>query len=156
MKQTFYQILIILCAAAVISLVFNQVRSGGVPLILNNNPPQDDDGPVREVSLDKAYKVFRGGGNSLFIDARPDVDFEQGHIKGSVNLYEKDFDEWIDDFLSRTDPETTIITYCDGSDCLLGKNLAEKLFSVGYNNVYYLTNGWTSWKDKFKSEILEN
>ncbi|MCD6224502.1 MAG: rhodanese-like domain-containing protein, partial [Deltaproteobacteria bacterium] len=72
------------------------------------------------------------------------------HINGAVNLYEKEFDEFIDDFLSLRDPETQIITYCDGIHCSLGKELAEKLFSVGYNNVYYLKNGLTRWEEKNK------
>ena len=151
MKQTFYQILIILCAAIVISLLFNQIRSGGVPLLLNNDLPQHDNSAVREISIGNADEVLMQG-RSLLVDARSESDFEQGHIKGAVNLYEKEFDEWIDDFLSRTDPETKIITYCNGIHCSLGRELAEKFFSVGYNNVYYLTNGLTSWKKKLEKD----
>jgi rhodanese-related sulfurtransferase len=159
MQQTFYQILIILCAAIVISLLFNQIRPdpikiGGVPLIVNRGFPQHDDSIVREISIDDAYKIFMQG-RSLLVDARSESDFKQGHIEGAVNLYEKEFDEWIDDFLSRTDPETKIIIYCDGSHCSLGRKLAEKLFYVGYNNVYYLSNGLTRWKEKLKKEKLK-
>ena len=156
MKQTFYQILIILCAAIVISLLFNQIRPdqikfGGVSLIVSSDLPQHDDSVVREISIDNAYEVLMQG-RSLLVDARSESDFEQGHIKGAVNLYEKEFDEWIDDFLSRTDPETKIITYCDGIHCSLGRELAEKFFSVGYNNVYYLADGLTRWKEKLKKD----
>jgi len=156
MKQTLYQILIILCAAIVISLLFNQIRPdpikfGGVPLILNNDLPLHDNSVVSEISINNAYEVLMQG-RSLLVDARSESDFEQGHIKGAVNLYEKEFDEWIDDFLSRTDPETKIITYCDGIHCSLGSVLAEKFFSVGYNNVYYLANGLTRWKEKLKKD----
>ncbi|MCD6273791.1 MAG: rhodanese-like domain-containing protein [Deltaproteobacteria bacterium] len=156
MKQTLYQILIILCAAIVISLLFNQIRPdpikfGGVPLILNNDLPLHDNSVVSEISINNAYEVLMQG-RSLLVDARSESDFEQGHIKGAVNLYEKEFDEWIDDFLSRTDPETKIITYCDGIHCSLGSELAEKFFSVGYNNVYYLANGLTRWKEKLKKD----
>ena len=156
MKQTFYQILIILCAAIVISLLFNQIRPdqikfGGVSLIVSSDLPQHDDSVVREISIDNAYEVLMQG-RSLLVDARSESDFEQGHIKGAVNLCEKEFDEWIDDFLSRTDPETKIITYCDGIHCSLGRELAEKFFSVGYNNVYYLADGLTRWKEKLKKD----
>ncbi|MBL0701406.1 MAG: rhodanese-like domain-containing protein [Desulfosarcina sp.] len=156
MKQTFHQILIILCAATVISLIFNQVRPdhirfGGVPLLLNNDLLQHGNSAVREISIGNAYKILMQD-SSLLIDARSESDFEQGHIKGAVNLYEKGFDEWIDEFLSSTDPETTIITYCDGIHCSLGRELAEKFFSVGYNNVYYLANGLTRWKEKLKKD----
>ena len=148
MKQTFHQILIILCAATVISLIFNQVRPDHIRF---GGVPQHDNSAVREISIGNAYKILMQD-SSLLIDARSESNFEQGHIKGAVNLYEKEFDEWIDDFLSRTDPETKIITYCNGIHCSLGRELAEKFFSVGYNNVYYLTNGWTSWKEKLKKD----
>ena len=158
MKQTFHQILIILCAAMVVSLLFNHIRpdyiksgkieSGRLPLIANNVLPQHDDS-VSEISIENAYKIFKKG-ETLFIDARSESDFKKRHINGAINLYEKEFDEFIDDFLSLRDPETQIITYCDGIHCSLGKELAEKLFSVGYNNVYYLENGLTRWEEKNK------
>ena len=157
MKQTFYQVLIILCSAIVVSLLFNQIRDDSIklvqiksdelPLIANNNlGPQND---IREISIEKAYKRS-GDEKVLFVDARSENDFEKRHIKDAVNLYEKNFDELIDDFFAVTEPETLIIAYCDGIYCSLGKELAEQLFSVGYNNVYYLVNGLTRWEEKNK------
>ena len=155
MKQTFYQVLIILCSAIVVSLLFNQIRDDSIklvqiksdelPLIANNDLGQQND--IREISIENAYKRS-GDEKVLFVDARSENDFKERHIKGAVNLYEKNFDELISDFLSGTDPETTIIAYCDGIYCSLGKELAEKLFSVGYDNVYYLANGLTRWEEK--------
>jgi len=156
MKQTFYQVLIILCAAIVASLLFNQTllfnqirpdyTKSGLPLIAKNILSQDDN-KVREISIEDAYQIAKKG-KTLFVDARSENDFKERHIKGSVNLDEKKFDEFIDDFLSRTDPETQIITYCDGIHCSLGKDLAEKLFSIGYDNIHYLANGLTIWEEK--------
>lgn len=148
MKQAFYQGLIIVCSAIFISLLFNYLRPDGISFIFNNNLNQQDESSIREISIKNAYALSNKKEKTLFIDARPENDFKKGHIKGAVNLPEKDFDEWIDGFLDNTGQQTKIITYCDGIDCSLGKELAEKLFSVGYNKVYYLRNGWTKWKKK--------
>ena len=50
-------------------------------------------------------------------------------------------------FWPLVDPAKVIITYCDGEDCHLAPALAELLFFNGFNNVRYLRNGWTRWRE---------
>ena len=99
---------------------------------------------VKEISLKNAIAKFESK-DALFIDARPPDDFKRGHIKGAINLSEKKYNEWIDDFISNTDINITIITYCDGVNCKLAQDLAEKLYFSGFENVYFLTDGWRTW-----------
>ena len=75
------------------------------------------------------------------------ADFEAGHIKNAAHLYVAEQDVWLSGFLTATDPLAMIITYCDGEECHLATELAELLSINGFENVRYLKNGWTRWRD---------
>lgn len=101
----------------------------------------------REISIDAARSLFDAP-NTLFADARPAIDFAAGHVYGARNLVVADQEQWLPAFLATTDPATVIITYCDGENCHLAPELAELLYFNGYDNVYYLKNGWTRWRER--------
>ena len=98
------------------------------------------------VSLEDARTHFEKN-DALFADARPMSAYSEGHIKGAVNLDPNEFDSWSGDFFSRVSPDQMIIAYCEGAQCRLSLELAEKLIWMGYENVYYLKNGWGLWKE---------
>lgn len=151
MKQTIYEAITIFLVAAVISLAVNQLRPNGINLKGNANLKKTGYSLVKEISIDDAIEMFMKK-KVLFIDSRSKTDFLMGHIQGAINLPEKKFDERIDDFLTKTDPDTIIITYCNGIDCPLARSLAEKLLFVGYYNVFYLTDGWSKWQKNADKE----
>lgn len=101
---------------------------------------------VATIPLDEAFELFKEN-KALFVDARHGIDYDAGHIQGAINLYADEADIWLPDFLAQTDPQTQIITYCDGEACHLAPELAELLFFNGFDHVFYLTNGWTRWKE---------
>jgi rhodanese-related sulfurtransferase len=157
-KQIFKEAAIIILAAAVVALVVNSFRDQGLPLIgpdgtvSGNNAGNSDDAiAVREITMQKAMAVFRAE-SALFADARDGNEYNSGHIKGAVNLPEGQFDLWIGAFLENTDPGVTIITYCEGYYCPLAKKMALKLMMAGFENVYYLPDGWGNW-NKFRMPV---
>lgn len=99
---------------------------------------------VQEIFLDEAIDHFRQG-SALFVDARSVDDFRSGHIDGAINIPDQIFDEHIGPFLAATAPDTVLITYCEGKDCSLSQNLAEKLILAGFDKVYHLRDGWGEW-----------
>lgn len=138
---------IILIAAISLSLITNGLRPDGLDIFsAGESTPHtvEVSGSVSTISLETAVDKYRNG-SVLFVDARPPEDYAKGHIRGAVNLPGQLFDEWIDDFLARTDPSIEIIAYCDGADCHLGFNVAEKLYQLGFKRVSCLTNGWERW-----------
>jgi rhodanese-related sulfurtransferase len=152
-RKIFSQALILLLVSVVLSLAVNAIRADGIPLFAtiekNEVKPvssQSQEG-VGEISLDEAVSRYEKG-EAVFVDARMPEDYRKGHIKGAKNLPDMDFDSYIDEFYENTDFDSIIITYCDGEHCRLGKMLAEKLDMAGFENVYYLKNGYTRWKNK--------
>jgi ArsR family transcriptional regulator len=105
----------------------------------------ENDGALSAVSLADARTHFEMN-DALFADARPMGAYSEGHIKGAVNLDPNEFDSWSGDFFSRVSPDQMIIAYCEGPQCRLSLELAEKLIWMGYEKVYYLKDGWGLWK----------
>ena len=149
MNSLLKEIGIILMVVIPMALVTNSLRPSGLRLIDTGIPimqPAEANNPIRAIPLDKAFEKYKRW-ETLFVDARSYEDYMAGHIKGALNLPDYQFDEWIDDFLSRTDTDIEIITYCDGEDCSLGHNVAEKLYQLGFERVFYLVNGLTEWQE---------
>jgi len=145
-KQTVYEVLIIVIISIMISFTVNAVRPQGISFSdKSSDSSQQAKGPA-EISVDEAVQRFKAG-KTLFTDSRSSDDYAAGHIKGAVNLPDHEFDAFIDKFLSETEPETEIVTYCDGQNCSLCEDLAEKLFSAGFEHIFYIKNGLTLWRE---------
>jgi len=82
----------------------------------------------------------------LFVDARSQADYDICHIQNAVNLPEHHFEQYLDNFMSKTSPDQTIIAYCGSADCPLGAHLAEKLFFMGFEKVFHLAGGMDAWE----------
>jgi rhodanese-related sulfurtransferase len=152
-RRLINETLFILLASVVLALVVNSLRPGGIRFFGPAEPTAKEDaagseaadGPV-EIPLDAALAAHEAG-DTLFADARPYADYEAGHIAGARHLPVNRFDEWIDGFIENHPPDTPIITYCDGPHCPLAESLAEQLYFAGYNDVRYLHNGWSRWRE---------
>jgi rhodanese-related sulfurtransferase len=145
-REAFW-ILIILAGLAV---AFNGLRPNTLPLI-SKSPitpePLRPDSPVKEIPLTEASETFKTG-VALFIDARSPEDFQAGHIEGAVNLPNQSFDEVFPAVVEKIEKREQLITYCDGKECILAQALARKLYELGFQNVSYLVNGWTRWRER--------
>jgi rhodanese-related sulfurtransferase len=102
------------------------------------------DAGVQFISLAEARMEFSKG-EALFADARSLKAFRAGHIQGAMNLDPHAFDSWSGTFFSQFPEQTRIITYCDGIQCQLSADLAEKLIQMGYQKVFVLKDGWSQW-----------
>ena len=98
--------------------------------------------------VDLAFsKHYFNSGTAIFIDARDPEDFENGHIKNSINIpydYYEDYEEIIDDL----DDSIVYIIYCNGEECSLSIDLADYLFSEKlFEKVLVFEGGWPEWKE---------
>jgi rhodanese-related sulfurtransferase len=96
------------------------------------------------ITLGEAEGLFLKG-EALFIDSRPEEDFQTGHILGAVNIpfeeykKEKAFD------LIFLPPEGTVVVYCDGSECNSSLELAKVLHQKGLIDIKIFFGGWVEW-----------
>jgi rhodanese-related sulfurtransferase len=147
-RRTLYEALLVTFIAIALSIGAYVMR----PQVLPPTPLKTDAAQVKDepqhfktLSLEQAVKIFQDK-TALFADARPRSIYLKGHIQGAVNLDPYEFDQWSDSFTEKVPPDTSIITYCDGSQCPLSTQLAEKLTWLGYDHVACLKNGWSLWQ----------
>ena len=122
------------------------LRPGSMPGQMPDETEESDGLLARAVTIEAAVDHFRSG-TAIFADARPLEAFEAGHIDGALHLDPMEFDQWSDEMVSYAAAEATIITYCEGTGCSLDRDLAEKLMWLGFENVFYLEDGWGLWRE---------
>lgn len=96
------------------------------------------------ISYDDAARLFKEG-NALFVDARHEFDYKQGHIQGAINVPLKDF-ALEKSPLANTPKNALIVTYCDGAECNSSVELAQKLSAAGFTHVKMFFGGWNEWQ----------
>ncbi len=62
---------------------------------------------VPRVTAEEAYQAFNNGG-VVIVDTRSEIDYQNQHIAGAVNIPLGDIEER----MSELDPNTWVITYC--------------------------------------------
>jgi len=143
-KRALWQISGILVLSIVLGLVSNSLRIQHLPIIgdwSNEGRLLTESSDTLAIPLSGAIKLFKQK-TAIFIDARDEELFEEGHIQGAVNLPWHDVDNYFMDFAKDIRPTDRIITYCDGESCNLSHELALFLINMKFPNVQVLVNGW--------------
>ena len=96
---------------------------------------------IREISIDVAERLFSD--SVLFIDAREEEHYIEGHIPNSI--CNDDFDSLvyqIEDFVAYNNG---FVVYCSDDDCGSSEDLAYQLQDQGFTNIYLFKGGWKQW-----------
>ena len=150
------QALLLLVLAISIALVVNQFSPVGIALI---GQWDQDKGVISAHAKDEIHdsrlvidnikiaKLSYDGGKTLFVDARSNDDYNEGHIKGAISLPVGEFDERVGNLLDNYSPDQSIITYCSGRTCEDSHRLAQMLIDLGYESVSIMIDGFPGWKE---------
>jgi len=85
-------------------------------------------------------------GNTIWVDARPDAEFEREHIPGAVLLNEDRWNELLPQFLDSWSPEKRVVVYCSSQSCNASREVARRLRDgAQLKNVFVLQGGWEEW-----------
>jgi rhodanese-related sulfurtransferase len=147
--QSVWQCCVMFLLAVFLGFSINQFRDSRLPLFEDWSMKArlvTPSGVRLDISLVEAKELFLKKA-AIIIDARPNDDYEKGHIKGAHSL---PWDEVEQKFMTVTKDisnDTPIITYCDGETCELSHKLANFLLDFGFTNVRILVNGWTMWQN---------
>jgi rhodanese-related sulfurtransferase len=87
-------------------------------------------------------------GSHLIFDARPRIDYDNGHIPGAFSLPYDDLDQHFPEFAPILSPDQGIITYCSGLECDDALLLAAFLRNQGFTNVLLYAEGYEEWQTK--------
>jgi rhodanese-related sulfurtransferase len=94
------------------------------------------------INLKQAYELYKK--DIVFLDARENDEYKEGHIKNALSLPYYDFDSY-KQVLNNIPKSSTIVTYCAGTDCDLSILLGKQLFESGYKKIYIFFGGWNDW-----------
>ncbi len=141
---------LVIIAAALLATISYNLRPGALPLVPPETPTLTDSNDAalyQVIPFAKALQMHQKQ-QALFADARPLIAYEHGHIPGALHLDPNALETWVDELMANTPADTPIITYCEGVNCSLSKQLAEKLTWLGFEQVYYVVDGWGQWNEQ--------
>lgn len=147
--QALWQVPLLVVAAGLLALTVNHWRGRQLPLIGDWSVSArftDGDGKDLTIPLDAARQMFENKA-AMFLDARPQSQYDEGHIRGALNLPWQDATSALAGITGQLEGHVSLITYCDGESCELSHDLALFLKDMGFKDVRVLANGWTVWHD---------
>jgi len=99
-----------------------------------------------EIHLAKTKDLYDRGG-LLVLDAREQIEYDEGHIKGAVSAYADQMlgeTEWLEE--TAKDPRP-IMVYCGGGECDLSLNLGFEIARMGHRKVLIFMEGYPAWDE---------
>lgn len=147
LKQTLWQFPLLIVMAFLIALLVNHWRGDGIALVGDWSKEarfSDYTGQSMVIGLEEAIRLFEQDA-AIFLDARPQNQYAEGHIYGALCIPWQEVDRFFIEIVELLEPSQTIITYCDGETCDLSHELALFLKEMGFEDVRVLVNGWTLW-----------
>lgn len=102
--------------------------------------------PVAQSEMVTVAQAREWGENAIWIDARPENEFEQDHVPGALLLNEDRWNELLPQFLATWTPEKKTVVYCSTHSCNLAVEVAHRLRKEAQlTNVFVLQGGWEEW-----------
>jgi rhodanese-related sulfurtransferase len=146
----------ILCGIAVVcSFVVNFLSPNGIALFgqwdisqgpITARPKNDFVQGKLEIKDPASAKQIYDAGDTIFVDARTQETYQEGHIKGAVSLPAYEFDDLIEGFTTKFPVSSKIVTYCSGRECEDSHELAQLLIDEGYTDVRVFIDGYPAWE----------
>jgi len=105
--------------------------------------------PVPASEMVTVAQARAWGVNAIWVDARPDLEFEREHVPGAVLLNEDRWNELLPQFLATWSPEKRVVVYCSSQSCNASREVARRLRDEAQlKNVFVLQGGWEEWLEK--------
>jgi rhodanese-related sulfurtransferase len=148
LKQARWQVPALVILALLAALGTNQWRSDRLALVGSWSAAErfsEAAGDNLVIGLEEAQRLFQQDA-AIFLDARPQSQYAEGHIRGALSLPWQDVDRYFIQTAERLEDAAMIITYCDGESCDLSHELALFLKEMGFENVRVLVDGWSVWQ----------
>ncbi len=148
-RQALWQIPAIILLAGLVGICVNYLRPDSIPLVGDWSAKTSMAEAIEDnlaIPLAGAAKLFSAQ-LAVFIDARDEQEYADGHIKGALSLAWDDASERFPKIAGDIPSDKVIITYCDGEACHLSHDLAIFLRDKGFKNVWELVNGLTVWQE---------
>jgi len=110
-------------------------------------------GNLVAVSIPQLKKLLDAKEPLTLVDARPrERKYDKGHIPGAISLPDSQFDKLAAQLLP-ADKAAALYFYCEGLECKLSNDSAEKAVKLGYSNVKVVPEGWPAWEKAYGAGV---
>lgn len=105
----------------------------------------------QEMTLEEVIAAFNDPntelGLNLFVDARNDEAYAEGHIPRAIQVDHYQLENYIENALEFADVADQVIVYCNGGTCEDSIFVCGDLIGYGvpYEKVYLFAGGWKEW-----------
>lgn len=146
---------ILLGLSVVVALAVNQFSPVGIALfgnwdtqkgVISAKTHGQETPEGLEITDVAAARAIFDTGEALFVDARGEGPYDEGHIAGALSLPVNLFEERIESFLTAHPPELPMVCYCSGRECEDSHKLARLLMDMGYVSVRVFIDGFPAWE----------
>jgi rhodanese-related sulfurtransferase len=104
--------------------------------------------PIPASELVTVAQARAWGDNAIWIDARPDAEFERDHVPSAILLNEDRWNDLIGPLLATWSPDKKVVVYCSSQSCNASREVAHRLRNQTQppmQNVFVLQGGWEEW-----------
>lgn len=104
--------------------------------------------PVAASEMVTVAQARGWGGTVIWVDARPEEEFEREHVPKAVLLNEDRWNELLPPMLATWSPDKRVVVYCSSQSCGASREVARRLREeAGLKNVFVLGGGWEAWAE---------
>jgi rhodanese-related sulfurtransferase len=143
----------IILLATALGLAYNTISPNGISLVRTpqqvtwandstTNPAYN--AQALAIDINQAAQLLREG-KAVFIDARHEEEYVQGHIPGALCIPVEELKR-NPGLIASVPKDVPIVTYCSGEECELSTDLGYKIAAMGYTSVRIFFAGWLEWK----------
>ena len=145
-RMNIKEIIVILVAGCCMGMVFNSVNRNKIPLIAPTKAEIYARRNIPTLTMEEAKADFDRG-IAIFLDARDPDEYQEGHIKGALNLPVRHLDVYYPRMKALLPKEAHLILYCASPECNASLYLAEELARLEYDRIEVMLGGWEGWEE---------
>jgi|DewCreStandDraft_4_1066084.scaffolds.fasta_scaffold00288_31 rhodanese-related sulfurtransferase len=110
----------------------------------------DLSGEYGSITLEQVWALSKDS-SVIIIDARKPDAYNISHIDNAINIYPYAFQSESELVAKITSlpSDKLFVVYCDGGDCDLSHEIANKMKMLGFKHVTLFHGGWAEWVKKF-------
>ena len=107
--------------------------------------------PIAPSEMVKLAQAQSWGETAIWVDARPQEDYEREHVPGALLLNEDRWSELLPAMLATWSADKRVVVYCSTEGCGASREVAHRLRKeAGLTNVFVLEGGWEGWRAQKK------
>jgi rhodanese-related sulfurtransferase len=147
LRKIALQIAAVFIFSASLAFITNAARDDRLPLVTPFPPTYQCpslEKPGLPMDLHTALNLY-GKPGTVFVDARMEDAFCQGHIEGARHIPYSFVEPVSKETLDSLKGYGSIIVYCNREDAEAGKLMAGELAQAGIKGVFYLEKGFVGW-----------